>query len=290
VLSKCDATWLYEHGAATLHDAELTSLTAGEASLDGGILSYFDGRLLMVVGDAYRGTESPGATALTQFIRDRSANQAVEAVYFIGPDPVNLRFLRATGFKRLESIRRSPQGAEMFIPCRKVQRERVFCRASRLPLEARVAESTLLTARHLRLVEELFTSRPLTCFLEEMALAMSGMLRLPETLRIEAWSDGALVGFILIRKPFRDVALAPFMTHDRLTPRVCDFLYANAVIESDRLRATHLNVGASPSRGQFFFKSKWHGIAGAPTYSCLWIRKVIARGYNYGWGPRLVGL
>jgi hypothetical protein len=290
VLSECDVAWLYEHGAATMHDAELTSLTAGEASLDGGILSYFDGRLLMVVGDAYRGTESPGAAALTQFIRDRSADQAVEAIYFIGPDPVDLRFLRASGFKRLETTRRSPRGAEMLIPCREVQRERVFRRASQLPLEVRVPESTLPTARHLRLVEELFTSRPLTYFLEEMALAMSGMLRLPRTRMIEAWSDGALAGFILIRKPFRDVALAPFMTRDRVTPRVCDFLYANAVIESDRLRATHINVGASPSRGHFFFKSKWHGIAGAPTYSCLWMRKVIARGTNCGWGPRLVGL
>jgi hypothetical protein len=290
VLSNGDAAWLYDHGLATLHDVDLTSLTAGEASLSDGILSYFDGRLLMVVGELYRGTASPPARALTKFIREHSADKAVEAIYFIGSERLDLRFLRNHRFKHIGTDRRSPVSADMLIPCHDVQQRRVFRRACRLPLEGRVSEPKSLTGRHLRLVEELFTSRPLTEFLQEMAIAMTGMLRLAGTRIVEAWVGETLVGFILIRKPFREVTVAPFMTYDRITPRVCDFLYAQAVAESDRLGATHLNVGASPSQGHFFFKSKWHGIPGAPTYSCFWMRNDIARGMNCGWGPRLVGL
>jgi Phosphatidylglycerol lysyltransferase, C-terminal len=283
VLTAADAEWVYCHGIATTYDAELMALTNGEPFLDDGVLSYFDGRIWVVFSDPIR----PAREATLAQLRRRAADMNTEAILYRGSESLNLRVLREHCFRHVSTERRIPRSAEMLIRCDEVQRCRIFRRAARAPYEARVTETSMPGAQHLRLIERLYESRGLTDFLIEMSFALQAMLRLRNTLMLEAWSGEKLVAFMLVRRPFRDVAVAPLLARNEAFRGAGDFLHAVAIRECGRMGVTYLNLGASPSSGHLFFKTKWHAKPlVAPMQSSLWTRTGLFSGY----GPRLVKL
>ncbi len=109
---------------------------------------------------------------------------------------------------------------------------------------------------------------------------------------VEAWDSGGwLAGFLMMHRPFDSVAVATFLFHDHVTEGVSDLLYHGMLEHARALGARYVNVGASPTRGQYDFKVKWGGAPLVPPYHCaVWARGHLARRNYISWGPRLVGL
>jgi hypothetical protein len=276
MLSAEDQEQIRERGLATLHDFRIVSPTSGEPFYEGGLLCYYDGRILLVCGQPLRDDPIPTPVFVRETIRRWIAGRQVDSVIYIGPEPIDLRFLRQEGFTRTEVGARRTCSAELFLPVDDapagVRLSRVYRRANRNGFRARVRPGNLIQVDHLDLVERFYRRRDLSKYLLETALGLPVALMSQATTIIEAVEEDRIRGFVTVHKPFNDVTVALFLAHDETTG-VSDFLYAQLVEHARAVGASYVNVGPSPSIGHFHFKRKWRGIPLVPPYyDCTWLR------------------
>ncbi len=295
MLTRKEAGLIRRLGFATIHDYWLTSLSAGEPFYEGGVLAYFDGRMVTLSGFALRDAEPPPAEALRAAAEGWAAGGKAEAVLFLGPRPVSGLLRPGAGLRLVYEGHRPVTSSELLIDCAEPdsrRRSAKLCRLGRgagLRLGARAGG--IVTAEHFALVEKFYGLRPLSSFLADVSFVIPAVLRSRRVQIIEAREGGRLAGFLLMHRPFDDVAVGLFIFHDHATPGVSDLLYHGMVARARRLGARYVNVGASPTRGQYDFKLKWGGRPLVPPYHCaVWARGHLGRRNYISWGPRLVGL
>ncbi|HJQ33416.1 MAG TPA: hypothetical protein VJ866_14615 [Pyrinomonadaceae bacterium] len=282
-------------GLATIQDYWGTSLSAGEPFYEGGVLSYFDGRMVTLSGFALRDSDPPTPSALGAAAEAWVVERKAEAVLLLGPSPVGKLLRPCSGLRLICEEHRPVTSSELLIDCAAPDSRRRsvrLCRRGRgfgLRLGARAGG--IVTAEHFALVEKFYRLRPLSSFLADVSFVIPALLRSPRVRIVEAQKDGSLAGFLVMHRPFDDVAVGMCMFHDHATAGVSDLLYHGMLTEARRLGARYVNVGASPTRGQYDFKLKWGGLPLVPPYHCaVWARGHLGRRNYISWGPRLVGL
>jgi hypothetical protein len=292
MLSDADLVWLHDHGMAMAHDIELVSLPNGEPFRADGAVAYFDGRLVVIARYPFLDAQAMNLNDLRSYIVGWARDETVDAVVYDGTERLDLRCLYRHGFEKTGVQRRVPRSAEVLIDCSDaVLRKRVYRRVAKSPVSLSIRDAGALSARHLRIIETWYSKRMKSPFLQEMAFSLQALFRLRGMRIVEGWRGSALCGFLLLRKPFRTIATAPFMAHDCMTHGISDVLYRGMVDEARRLGASAINVGSSPSAGHYRFKMKWNGTPRIPpSYLTMWVRRPLSSGSNYGWGPRLLGI
>lgn len=295
MLTRRESLRIKQTGVSTLHDYWFNSLIAGEPHFEEGLLTYYDGRIATLCSAPLR-NEAPVEDSICRrvafaWVRDRGA----EGLIFLGPRKVSLRILAKEGLRRIAEEKPRRVSAELLIDCTRgpgsVFRRRLYRRSRALEFQLTLRKGGIISAEHFRLVEMFYAERELTAYLAEVAFVLPCVLRSPRVLLIEARKNGRLSGFAAIHKPFSDTAVGLFMMGDRNVSGVCDFLYAVMLEQANRLGASDLNVGPSPSIGHFNFKVKWGGHPTVdPYYLVQWGRGSLARRFHTSWGPRLVRL
>jgi hypothetical protein len=293
MLSRAVSNRIKEFGQSTLHDYWFTSLFAGEPHFEDGMMVYFDGRVVCLCGFPLQCAppiEDAQVIRLAQkWIRDRGA----ESVIYLGPRAVRLNRLKDLGLRRVAEQKPWVVSAELFIDCSESStaalHQRVYRRSRALNFSANVTSGGFASAEYFELIEVFYRAREITNYLAEIAFALPVLLRSKRVQLVEARKNGKLSGFIALHKPFSKTAVGLFMAGHPEVPGVCDFLYSAMLDEANRLGATRVNVGPSPSVGHFNFKKKWGGApAVAPYYFVQWARGVLAQRNHTSWGPRLL--
>ncbi len=295
MLKRKDAGAIRSLGLATLHDYWLTSLSAGEPFYEDGTLAYFDGRMVTLSGFPLRGSAPPSNATLIGLIEKWVGERKAEAVLFIGPHPIKRILNRGIGLRLIYEGHRPTISAELLVDCADPNSERRFqrlCRIGRAAgLKLRIRTGGAVSAQHFALIEKFYSLRHLSSFLADVSFVLPALLRSRRVHLIEAWKGRRLAGVIMMHQPFDDIAVGAFMFHDHLTAGVSDFLYHGMLTHARQTGARYVNVGASPTRGQYDFKLKWGGIPLVPPYHCVvWARGTLGRRNYISWGPRLVGL
>lgn len=295
MLSRKDSEQIRRHGVATLHDHWFNSLFAGEPFFEDGRLAYFDGRAVTLCGFPLRGGPALGAAKLCRAAVRWAVERHAEVVSFVGPRPLDLGVMKSLGYRRVCEDHGAVFSAELLIDCndgeRAGRRRRSYRRARAAGLRAKVRLGGLVTAEHLGLIEQFYRLRDLSPYLANMAFATPALVRARRVHLIEAWHGGELCGFMVLHKAFADIVTALLLFHDHQTTGVSDFLYGEMLADAQRLGATYVNVGPSPTIGHYNFKRKWGGKPLVPPYySVVWARGHIARRWHISWGPRLVRL
>ena len=280
-------------GIATLHDYTALSPMSGEVFFEDGALAYYDGRMLLVCGHALRGAAASSESAramIHRFVDERT----VDSVLYIGPEPLCLRELREKGFLDDGVQRRRPRGAELFLPVRQARHDprlgRVYRRATSNGFVAHHRSGGMVDANHLVLAESFYSGLELSEYLAEVAVSLPIMMTSSEITIIEAWDHGSLRGFVTVHEPFDGVSVPLFIAHDRKTPGVSDFLYAQLIDHARAKQTEFVNVGPSPSEGHYRFKRKWRGFPLVPPYYAATWRRRGARGARHRtWLLRILG-
>lgn len=282
-------------GSSTLHDHWFISIFAGEPHLEDGVLSYYDGRLVTLCGFPLRNDPPIGSAVVRRLAEHWVADAGVQSICYVGPNFVNLTGLRKFGLRCVAQQPAFPIASELFIDCNgnpdSVFKKRIYRRSRSLEFKSRIRTAGNVSAEHFQLIELFYRERELTPYLAEISFALPVLLRSRRVHLIEARKEGKLCGFIALHKPFLDIAVGLFMACRQDMPGVCDFLYSAMLEESQRLGATSVNVGPSPSVGHFNFKKKWGAVPVVPPYYYMqWARGSLARRFHTSWGPRMVRL
>jgi hypothetical protein len=282
-------------GIATLHDFRVISLSAGEPFIENGVLTYYDGRLVTLCGFPFRGDPPIADGRLRELSKYWITERSAEGIIYVGPQPLDLRCLRALNFRCIEKFKGCNYSSELVIDCHddsnEVFKSRLYKRARSRGFEATIKTGGILSAEHLKLIEAFYALREITCYLAETAFAIPALLRSKRVTLIEARKDGRLSGFLALHESFEDMLVALFLYHDHRTPGVSDFLYSEMLDHARRSGVAGINVGPSPTRGHYNFKLKWGARPLIPPYYLReWLRGRLCLRWHRGWGPRLVRL
>jgi hypothetical protein len=155
MLTAAEQAFVYRHGVASLHDHRVNSIVSGEPFLEHGMLSYFDGKALLVCGQSMRGFPPPAPQAANAVIREWVDRGRVDSLTFVGAEPIGLSWLRRYGFAPVFVQRRVPREAELFLPA-DLGQTRVMRRAGRGGFRSRCSRGGGIRAVHLQLTETFF--------------------------------------------------------------------------------------------------------------------------------------
>jgi len=295
MLTRKQISLIDEKGISTLHDFRVVSLISGEPYLEDGVLSYYDGRLVMLCGFPLRGEPLIEKTRLRELSKRWITKRSAEGIIYIGPQSLDLRCLRASRLRCVERFKGEYFSTELVIDCNgrsdELFKRRLYRRSRSRGFEATIKTGGILSAEHLRLIETFYGLREITCYLAEMAFALPALLRSRRFSLIEARKDGRLCGFLALHESFKDVRVAFFLYHDHQTPGVSDFLYSEMLSLARRVGIASINIGPSPTLGHYNFKLKWGGTPAVPPYYFTqWMRGPLSLRCHTAWGPRIVRL
>jgi hypothetical protein len=295
MLSRQEIKAIWRSGITTHHDFWTMSLSLGEPFFEGGCLTYFDGRQVTLCAFPLRNTLPITGSAIRGLARSWARVAGVEAICLVGPRRLSLRCLEQHGFHRTKEQPRRAIGCELLIECTgnpgTIMTRRTYHRSICAAFESKQRRGGPIRAEHLELIELFYGVRELSGYLAELAFALPALLRSSRVHIIEARRDCRLLGFLAWHMPFFDVAMALFLAHDHRTPGVSDFLYGQLLTNARAIGARSVNVGPSPTRGHFVFKTKWGGRSVVPPYYFTeWAKGKLARRVHTGWGPRIVRL
>ena len=283
---------LRQLGHASLHDIWFHSLYLGEPLMCCGVLAYFDGRAVTIIGHPLDTCPPHSRSELSAIAFAWAECESVESIEFVGPECVDFRCLHKAGFTRTMSVPRSRISAEMSINCTAsadLFSTQTFRRAMARPFSVAHKKADFMTAQQFSLVERFYRIRKRSGYLAATAVAWPAAFRLEDVTLIEARAGERLAGFVALHHAFRDTAVGIFMAHDD-TPHVADFLYAQMLCHGRESNLQAINVDSSPTVGSFRFKQKCHGKPCVPPYYFTrWSRGLMTRRVHSGWGARLLG-
>ena len=294
MLRRSDRSRIDEYGYCTLHDFRLNSLSAGEPFFERDVLAYYDGRLVTLCGFPLEDQEAVSYEVIRDLAVAWVADRGAEAIVYVGPGSVDLRKLGSFGLRVVSRLRATRLSGEVVIDCSEsdasARLSRVYRRSVRLPFTIVHRRPGIIASEHFKLIETVYRRWPITPYLAELAFALPAILRLPRTHIIEARQSSRLCGFVVLHRAFVKSLTGVLIAADEAADGVSDFLYAAMVDYATSSGARGVNVGASPTHGQFVFKQKW-GASSVPPYSYVrWARGPLSRRQHVTWGSRLVRL
>lgn len=288
-----EARSIRENGISVLHDHGTFSLSAGEPFLEGGDLTYFDGRSVTICGFPLRGSETRSVKQQRERVRSWACEGKAESIVYMGPGPIDLGFLADYGLRRVWFHPRNEFEAELVAECaenpRTIAVGRPFRSVRPSKFEMELSAAGAVSHEHMSLIERFFARQELNPYLVNLSFSINALLRAKGIRLVGARRGTELVGFATLHTPFRDIAVAECLFHDGVTSGVSDFLYAQLLSLGHRIGARFVNLGSSPTEGIYRFKQKWGGRPMVdPYYAVRWAKGRLVLREFFDWGPRLI--
>ncbi|HEX8742776.1 MAG TPA: hypothetical protein VF712_06565 [Thermoleophilaceae bacterium] len=138
-------------------------------------------------------------------------------------------------------------------------------------IDVAVTTSEVLTADHLRLMDEWSANHEVSPWHSCLASAATSYIRAPAVYLLEARLDDRLLGFGILSRPAEDhsVLLQHFTTRAPGVP-AGDAVYMAALELARELGTPFLHLGYSPTADLLRFKRKWGGRLDQPPFRDSW--------------------
>lgn len=287
MLSRRDRRTLSERLTSSDHDYLTWAPLSGEPFLEEGLLCYFDGEAVEVVGVPVGPSLSPPELQeRVQAVFARwAAEPGVVLIHYLGPQ----RPLAPPGSGwRLEYEERPRLwNRDVFVDLRQPVAARRktrqdLRRAVRSGLRVRVRRRTALGHEHLSLLRALGRRAELD-ITDALFLANASTLLGHTVTRVfEARVRGRLVGFAIAHRHF---ATTPFMTvaaFDKTVRGASDLVYATVLEYYQQRGAREIGLGPATGRGLFRYKTKWGQVRlGPPLRQLVWERPPDCEGADH---------
>jgi predicted double-glycine peptidase len=269
------------------HDYFLWSGLLGEPFLRDGILCFYDGDTVAIVGQELgcRGGENAAPSPrLTDVIHEWSTRPDVTFINYSGPAPAAP--LPRERWNLLYTADPEPWNHEVFLDLRRPEPygsdiRRHVGAAARRGLRVSMEHREFLGFEHIRLLRDLAISHHFIASSAGFLANVVSILRSEATVVWEARLHGVLVGFDVTHEFFEHHPFAVVGADDRSQPGTSDAILA-AVIEHYRDRgALEFGLGQAVDEGLYRYKTKWPGAVVAPAcHQFIWQRVGSRARYN----------
>ncbi|MGE0442650.1 MAG: hypothetical protein AB7L66_15190 [Gemmatimonadales bacterium] len=259
------------------HDYFVLAGLAGEPFLRHGLLCYFDGTTVEVVGFPLAGPG--GSTDLERRTRrvldEWAADPSVSYIYYYGPVALDEPFGGSWICHYHEPPR--PEHVDVFVdltqPLRKRRQEDIR-RARARGISVTMTRRSYLGHEHIRLLTPLFSRGDMTTADACSLTNVVSILRAPETIVFEAHTAGRLVGFAVTHHYFEATPMVVTAAFDPAFPGGSDAIYGAALAQFRDRGATRLGLGYAAEGGLYQYKTKWGtSLLGEPFQQRVWGRE-----------------
>jgi hypothetical protein len=286
MLSPDEQAFIADNLTSGDHDYFVWSGLVGEPFLCDGILCYFDGETVAVVGHTLGGTHQPIAERLPDVIATWCRCPDVAFINYFGPLPAEMP--PPAGWVPIYSADPRPWNREVFLDLA-VQGRRAYSweirgqlrMAARHGVEVTNEQRQSLGHEHISLLRSLATRQSLAPSDAGYCANVVSILRGDSTMVWEARVNGKLTGFAVTHEHFLHRPFLVVGAFDRAQQGTSDSVYA-AVLEGYLDRGGHeLGLGYAVDEGLFRYKTKWPGARiGPPCHQFIWQRLGVEVDFN----------
>jgi hypothetical protein len=269
----------------------------GEPFLSDGILHYFDGQTLTLVG--YPVVQPPPSSsaddALRKVLTSWVASADVRLINYFGPTPLCLPPSIEVRYALLEADAPDPFNIDVTVALdghdflRTRRAKKAIREVERRGLEVNIRRESLLSWRHLDLLRGLVVRKDLDISGAAYALNAQPVLTHPSTLLFEVRSGAAVAGFALAHSYFPEHPFVVAVATDPETLSASDALYLGMLRHYADAGVPRLGLGYAVDAGSLRYKSKWGAtVTMPPYYQFVWRRADTCDSYVcFDWRVRL---
>jgi len=277
MLSPSDKTFLDANAYSIDHDYFYLPRLLGEPFLNDGILSFFDGSSVHIMGAAIPwhplNAQQNIASVVERWVRDKR----VEFINYFGPIRPNLALTQNFVIEYSEDS--SDHNVELFVDLsvtrslKIARRQRQdLARARRRGIEVRNTKIVHFSHLHISLLRNSLQRSDYGLSDASYVLNLSSVLNHPSTIVFEAMIGNHLVGIGITYEFFRGRPFFLAAAFDRGTPGCSDAIYGAIIRYYRDVGAKTLSLGYTSSLENMHYKTKWGGAPHVPPWCQIILR------------------
>lgn len=278
MLSLSDEAFLEANAYSVDHDYFYLPKLLGEPFLSNGILSFYDGTAVHIMGTAIPWCPVNAHRQLAAVAERWMLDERVEFINYFGPVypdwPLSETFTVAYSADRLD------HNVELFVdlsllPSVKIARKQRqdLGRARRRGIEVRTTRLLYLSHRHITLLRSSLQRSDYGLSDASYVVNVPAILGHSSTLVFEAVSGDRLVGFGVTHEFFRGRPFFLAAAFDRAATGCSDAIYGAIIRYYREAGANTLSLGYASSPQNMQYKLKWGGMARTPPCFQLILRR-----------------
>jgi len=278
MLSRDQADFIADHFDSVDQDYYLLAGIWGEPFLCDGVMCYFDGETLQVVGSPLGSPLDGGAARVREVIGKWVRDERVWFVNYYGPYDLSQP---GRDWDLVYSCAPRPWNVELFARLPPHCRRSDIRRLERRGYQTWAGRRDLLTHEHLRLLRALARRESLLASDVGSLTNLVSILRGEATTVFEARAGGELAGFLVAHEFFPGHPLMAGAAFDLTRAGVSDLLYHQALRHYAERGAPEMAMGYTVDENLYRYKAKW-GIArrGPPSFQFIWQRVGCGEPFN----------
>ena len=278
MLSRDQAEFIAAHFDSVDLDYYVLAGIWGEPFLCDGVLCYFDGETLQVVGSALGSPVQCGATRVAEVIASWVRDERVWFVNYYGPHDLSVP---GKHWNLVYSCEPRPWNVELFAPLPHRARRSDIRRLERRGFETWFGRREMLTHEHLRLLRALARRESLLASDVGCLTNIVSILRGAATTVFEARHGGGLAGFLVAHEYFPGHPVLVGAAFDLGSSGASDIVYHMALRHFAEGGAREMAMGYTVDENLYRYKAKW-GIVrrGPPSYQFIWQREGCGEPFN----------
>lgn len=269
MLSPTDEAYLDANAYSVDHDYFYLSRLLGEPYLNDGILSYFDGRTVHIMGTVLPwlllNAQQKIVSVFERWMRDKR----VEFINYFGPFYPN--WMPTEDFSVVYWEDCFDHNVELFVdlsvmPSPKIGRKQRqdLARACRQGIEVRSGKLVYFSHSHLTLLRNSMCRSDYGLSDASYALNVASILCHPSTRVFEAMIGSLLVGFGVTYEFFPGRPFFLVAAFDQNTPGCSDAIYGSIIGYYRKMGASTLSLGYTSSFENMHYKRKWGAVSRIP--------------------------
>jgi hypothetical protein len=278
MLSPSDEAFLDVQAYSVDHDYFYLPTLLGEPFLSNGILSFFDGSAVHIMGSAIPWDPVNAHQQIASVVEQWIMDERVEFVNYFGPARPDWPLLET--FTIVYSADCLAHNVELFVdlslmPSMKVARKQRqdLGRARRRGIEVRTTRLPYLSHRHITLLRSSMQRNDYGVSDASYVVNVPAILGHSSTMVFEAVIGDRLVGFGVTHEFFRGRPFFLAAAFDRAAPGCSDALYGAIIRYYRETGAKTLSLGYASSPENMRYKLKWGGMARTPPCFQLILRR-----------------
>jgi hypothetical protein len=260
----------------------------GEPFISDGVLHYFDGRTLTIVGYTFRPSvpepipENPFARVLDHWV----STEDVRIINYFGPTPLHLDPGYGVHYRIIDAEEPEPFNVDVEIA---LDSSEFLCtRRARKTIREVGRHDIVVTCRrepsmawqHIELIRTLISRNALDVSGVAFLLNSQRLLGHPSVLVFEARASGRVVGFAVAHSYFNRHPFVVTLATEPGVHSAADALYVAMFKHYAAMGAIRLGLGYCVDEGAYSYKTKWGACtAGLPYYQLIWRRRDASERY-----------
>ena len=289
MLTQLEETTVARGLSSSDHDFFARAATVGEPFLRRGLMCYFDGSRVEIVGVPLTASmpDHELRGRLVAVIDEWRCQKGVRLIDYLGPVPIEMGGDEPWPLVYTEDPLDS--NVDVFVDLtrpliHRMKLKQDLRRAERRGIVTTIAHRTILGYEHISLLEKLIRGNAFTTEDAGFLASVVSILRHPATLCFEARCGSSLVGFTVAHQYFRDSPLVVCASFDRLCPGASDVLYAAMLRHYQTTGGRRLGLGYAFDEALLRYKTKWGtAILGRPFFQRSWSREPLGDCDHWPW-------